>query len=78
MKLISIKTNILHTQYKNCLLCLHIRYTVFYIISPWRRKRFKICLFTDDIRYGFYSNKNVDYEIKKEAKKIYNSWDDYY
>lgn len=68
MKLISIRKNILHTQYKNCLLCLHIRYTALYFISPWKHKSFKICLFTDDVRYGFYSNIDVDFEIRKEAK----------
>jgi len=70
MKLISIRKNILHTQYKNCLLCLHIRYTALYFISPWKYKSFKICLFTDDIRYGFYSNSNkhVDFEIKRKLR----------
>jgi hypothetical protein len=68
MKLISVRKNILHTQYKNCLLCLHVKYTVFYIISPWKYRNFKICLFTDDIRYELYSNKHIDkldFEIRK-------------
>jgi hypothetical protein len=63
MKLISIRRNIIHTQCKNCLLCIHIRYTVFYILSPWKYRTFKISLFTERLEYEFYSNKKVSFEI---------------
>ena len=66
IKLLSIRRNILHTQCKSCLLCLHIKYTVFYILYPWKYKTMKIELFTDKIKFGMYSNKQIDFEIRKD------------
>lgn len=66
MKLISIRRNIIHTQCKNCFLCIHIRYTVFYILSPWKYRTFKIFLFIDAIGKA---NKNVSFDIYNRRLK---------